>query len=397
MFRKLFGSKPSTASRVAWEVAAPKSEQVWEDDFGRFATRALQVIIVIVLLALVVLAMGYIGNLVIPALLAIILASTLTPIVGWLRGLGVPRFLAAWLVMAASIGAFFGVLGLIAWTIHAQFDEIVDKAVRGYEQIIAWLRSLGVTIDEQSLKQAQEKVAETLFNEEVGGSVLQGAVAFGNGLGAVGLIGVLFFFFLSEGDRIWEFLCRPWRGAAYLRAKRVGESVVTAFGAYVRGTAALALANALIITVPLLILQVPLVLPLAALVFLLSFIPIVGALIAGAFAALVALVTSGPVAALVVVAVVIIINQLEGALWQPLLMGRAVKLHQFVVLLSITVGTILGGLFGSVIAVPIVAAFWGAVRVWNGPNTPARWAQEKDPAEVKAYELIAEKSPELEQ
>ena len=127
--------------------------------------------------------------------------------------------------------------------------------------------------------------------------------------------------------------------------------------------------------------QVPLAIPLAVLVFLLAFIPIVGATVAGILAALVALVANGPINALFVVGVVVLVNQLEGNFLQPVLMGRSMKLHAFVILVALTVGTVLGGILGAVLAVPIAAAVWGIIQVWDGPDLPVRWARPKRPVE----------------
>jgi predicted PurR-regulated permease PerM len=157
------------------------------------------------------------------------------------------------------------------------------------------------------------------------------------------------------------------------------------FGSYVRGTAAVALVDALGILIGLLILQVPLAIPLAVLVFILAFIPIVGATLAGILAALVALVANGWVTALIVVGVVVLVNQLEGNFLQPVLMGRSMKLHAFVILVALTVGVAVGGIVGALLAVPITAAVWGIVQVWDGPDLPARWARPKpgrEPASV---------------
>ncbi len=133
------------------------------------------------------------------------------------------------------------------------------------------------------------------------------------------------FFFLKDGPQIWEFLLRPFRGENYARARRIGDKTVTTLGSYLRGTAAVALVDAVGIGIGLLILQVPLALPLAVLVFLLAFIPIVGATVAGIIAALVALVANGPLNALLVVGVVVLVNQLEGNFLQPVLMGRSMQ------------------------------------------------------------------------
>src|SRR5690606_15225700 len=163
-------------------------------------------------------------------------------------------------------------------------------------------------------------------------------------------------------------------------------------GSYVRGTATVAAVDAVGILIGLLILQVPLAIPLAVLVFLLAFIPIVGATLAGILAALVALVAHNWVIALIVIGVVVLVNQLEGNLLQPVLMGRTMKLHAFVVLVALTVGTVLSGIVGAVLAVPITAVAWGIVQVWEGPNTPARWARPK-PRERFARESDATQHP----
>ena len=152
-------------------------------------------------------------------------------------------------------------------------------------------------------------------------------------------------------------------------------------GAYVRGTASVAFVDAVGIGIGLWILGVPLALPLAVLVFLLAFIPIVGATLAGILAALVALVANGWVNALFVVGLIVLVNQLEGNFLQPVLMGRSMKLHSFVILIALTVGTVLGGIVGAVLAVPITAVAWGIVQVWDGPNTPARWARRRKSTE----------------
>jgi putative heme transporter len=122
---------------------------------------------------------------------------------------------------------------------------------------------------------------------------------------------------------------------------------------------------------------VPLALPLAVLVFLLAFIPLVGATLAGTLAALVALVALGPVQALVVVAIVVAVNQLEGNLLQPVVMARVLSLHPLVILIALTAGTVLAGLTGAVLAVPIAASIWRSIQVWDGPNLPAKFVRVK--------------------
>ena len=116
-----------------------------------------------------------------------------------------------------------------------------------------------------------------------------------------------------------------------------------------------------------------------AIVFVTAFIPIVGATAAGILAALVALVANGPVVALIVVLIVVVVNQLEGNFLQPVVMGRSLKLHALVILIALTVGTVLGGIVGDVLSVPIAAVAWGITQVWDGPETPARMFRQKRP------------------
>ena len=133
--------------------------------------------------------------------------------------------------------------------------------------------------------------------------------------------------------------------------------------------------DAIGVGIGLFILEVPLAVPLAVLVFVLAFIPIVGATLAGILAALVALVANGPLSAVLVVGVVVLVNQLEGNFLQPVLMGRALKLHALVILLALTVGTVLSGILGAVLAVPLAAVAWGIIKVWDGPDLAVRWAR----------------------
>ena len=188
---------------------------------------------------------------------------------------------------------------------------------------------------------------------------------------------VVLFFFLKDGPKIWEFLLRPFDGDRYERGKRVGDATVRTLGGYVRGTAIVAAVDAIAIGIGLAIVGVPLVIPLSVLVFLLAFIPLVGATVAGILAALVALVAVGPVEALIVVAIVVVVNQVEGDFLQPVVMGRALRLHPLVILFALTAGTVLAGLTGAVLAVPVAASVWRAIQVWDGPDLPARFARQK--------------------
>jgi predicted PurR-regulated permease PerM len=363
-------------------ASAPGAGALWADGFGRVGTRSVQVIALLAVVALAVLAVTRLTLIVIPVLIALVLAAAISPLVQWLRRRGAPSMLATWV----SLGALVGVLALVVWAVVravvAQWDELADSAVDGIAKLQSMVSGLPFEITEEQLREAQDAVQGLLASDAVGAGALAGLSATANFVTGFFLMVVVLFFFLKDGPRIWEFLLRPFEGERYERGRRIGTKTVQTLGGYVRGTAIVAAVDAVGIGIGLAVVGVPLVLPLSVLVFLLAFIPLVGATLAGALAALVALVALGPVQALVVVAVVVAVNQLEGNLLQPVVMARSLQLHPLVILVALTAGTVLAGITGAVLAVPIAASIWGAVQVWDGPGTPARFARRKRPETV---------------
>jgi predicted PurR-regulated permease PerM len=182
------------------------------------------------------------------------------------------------------------------------------------------------------------------------------------------------FFFLRDGRRIWNFLINLLPAAGREPLREAGEQSWQTLTAYVRATVLVAFIDATGIGIGLVILRVDVAFALAALVFLGAFIPIVGATLSGTVAVLVALVTRGPVTALLVVAVVIGVQQLEGHVLQPAIMGRAVSIHPLAVIIAIAIGTVLGGILGALVAVPIVAVLNTGIR-----HLAARRRHQPDP------------------
>ncbi|MDY0914339.1 AI-2E family transporter [Rathayibacter festucae] len=360
--------------------AAPPAERrptVWSDGLGRFALRCLQVLVVLALAAVLVLGMTQLTLVIIPVLIAIILASAIHPVLAWMRRKGVPSILATWIALIGLL-AILGAIGwLITVAVRNQWDELVSSASDGIASLQDYVQHLPFQIDEQQIEDARQSVVDFLTSSSFGSGALAGAAAAANFVTGLVLMIVVLFFFMKDGPKIWEFLLRPFTGSSYDRAKRVGGKTVDVLGGYIRGTATVAAVDAIGIGVALAILQVPLALPLAVIVFLTAFIPIVGATAAGILAALVALVASGPGAALIVIIVVIAVNQLEGNFLQPVVMARSLKLHPLIVLIALTIGTVLAGIVGAVLAVPIAAVAWGIVSVWNGPDRPAEPARQK--------------------
>jgi putative heme transporter len=350
---------------------------LWTDGFGKLAVRALQVILVVTVAAAAVWALRAVTLVAIPLVLALIFASAFAPAMTWMRRRRVPPTLAAVLALLAVVVILSGFGFLIFWSVRSQWDDLSTQARQGFEQVVAWVQGLPFAPDQQQLDQWRQQVIDFVTSSQFGSGALASVGAITNFVTGFVLLVVILFFFLKDGPRMWEFVLRPFRGQSYDRGRRIGRKSVAVLGAYVRGTAAVAFVDAVGILIGLLILQVPLAIPLAVLVFVLAFIPIVGAVLAGVIAALVALVTNGIVNALFVVGVVVLVNQLEGNFLQPVLMGRSMKLHSFVILVALAAGTAIGGILGGVLAVPIAAVVWGIVQVWDGDDLPARWARPK--------------------
>ena len=356
-------------------IAAPVS--LWSDGFGKLAIRAVQIIAVIIVAVGIIWGIQQLTLVTIPVVLALILASAFNPIMRAMRSRGFPSLLATIITLLAIVVVLGGISWLIVWAVRDQWDSLYSQAQDGITKVIAWFNTLPFDIDQTQIDEWIESATAFVTSAQFGSGALAGVGAVANFITGFVLLVVVLFFFLKDGPQLWEFLLRPFRGAHYARARRIGDKTVSTLGSYVRGTAAVAFVDAVGIGVGLWILQVPLALPLAVLVFLLAFIPIVGATLAGILAALVALVANGWVNALLVVGIVILDNQLEGNFLQPVLMGRSMKLHAFVILVALTVGTAVGGIVGAILAVPITAAVWGVIQVWDGPDLPARWARPK--------------------
>jgi predicted PurR-regulated permease PerM len=341
---------------------------IWNDRLGRWSIRSLQILLVVMLGAIAVWGLLQVKVLVIAVLVAIILAAAAAPLIMWLRRRGLPPILAAWVALLGGIIVLGGIVTAIVFAVRTQWDELVESANQGFDDLLGWVEQLPIPIDQQQIDDARNSIIDFVTSAEFGQTALTGVSRATEFVTGLLLMLVVLFFLLKDGDRIWAFFLRPYSGERLERGRRVGVTGVKVLGGYVRGTAIVAFVDAFFIGLGLVILQVPLALPLAVIVFLTSFIPLVGATLAGILAALVALVANGPVVALIVVAIVIVVNQLEGDLLQPVVMAQSLKLHPLVILLALTAGTILGGIAGAVLAVPLTALGWAIVKVWEAPD-----------------------------
>ncbi|WP_449409233.1 AI-2E family transporter [Microbacterium maritypicum] len=367
LFRRPEPMSDEAAARVTGETG-----RLWSRGWGLAATRSLQTLAVLALVAVGVLVITQLSLVFIPVTIALILACAIHPLVALMRRKGVPSILATWIALIGILAVLGGIVWVIVLTVRSQWDDLVDSATDGITQVTAWLDTLPFDIASIDLDDVWASAGDFLTSASFGRGALAGVSATASFFTGLALMIVVLFFFLKDGPRIWEFLLRPFTGASYERARRIGDKTVDVFGGYIRGTSIVAAVDAVGIGIGLAILQIPLAVPLAVIVFLTAFIPLVGATAAGILAALVALVTHGPLAALIVVGIVVLVNQLEGNFLQPVVMARSLKLHALVILLALTAGTILGGIVGAVLSVPLAAVAWGIITVWDGPHTPAR-------------------------
>jgi predicted PurR-regulated permease PerM len=289
-------------------------------------------------------------------IVALFLSTLLAPPAGWLRARGWPPLAATWAVIGGAVLVIAGATAALAPQIGPEIGTLRDRVATGLDDVQHWLREGPLHISDTQLsglldraRQEAQTNSRALTRGVLSGATLAVEVVTGALLSLV-----LTFFFVKDGDRMGNWLAnQAGSGAGEVRA--VGRRAFETLGAYLRGQATVGLIDGVFIGIGLAIVGVPLAVPLAFLVFLGAFLPIVGAFLSGLIAALVALVSKGPVAALIIVGITIVVQQLEGHVLAPLVLGRAVKLHPVVILLALTGGGVVGGIIGAALAVPAVA------------------------------------------
>jgi predicted PurR-regulated permease PerM len=315
--------------------------------------------------AVVLWLVGRLKAVLIPLAIALLLAALLSPAVKRLRRQArFPRSLATATVLVGGLIVVAGTLTLVISQFVNGFPALAAKSTDGILQIGTWLRTGPLHLSNQQLDSTADAMrtwVDTHRDTLAGGALATAGTAV-EVLASGFLVLFATFFFLRDGGRIWRFLVRLLPAAAREPMASAGERAWLTLVAYVRATVLVAFIDAVGIGLALVILRVPFALPLAALVFLSSFVPIVGATVSGAVAVLVALVTRGPLIALAVLLAVVLVQQLEGHVLQPLIMGRAVALHPLAVIVAIATGVVLAGIIGALVAVPIVAVFNTAIR-----------------------------------
>lgn len=340
-------------------------------------------LVVVAALYVVGVVVGRLSAVVVPVAIALLLAALLAPAVSRLVAWRMPRGPATALVMVAGLSVLGLVLTLVVRTFVDGVPELGAQLATSVDSIIGWLSTGPLQLSAQDLSGLQDQLLAAVDANQsaITAGAFTTAATVGELLTEILLVVFTLIFFLHGGRSIWEFLLGATPGRLRTRIDVAGRRGLAALVAYVRATAIVAAVDAVAIGIGLALLGIPLAVPLAALAFLGAFVPIVGAVLAGGVAVLIALVSQGVVSALIVLAIVVGVVQLESHVLQPLLLGRAVKLHPLAVVLAIGVGLLVAGIAGALLAVPLLAVLNSGIRSLRSPAD-----EHVDPADVHTSE-----------
>jgi predicted PurR-regulated permease PerM len=359
------GDGTGSAAAVGPTGHAPRQIPEWLDTGAAFAWRFLLVVAAVFVVAVV---LNRLLVVVVPVIVAAMFTTVLAPFASWLRRHGWPPLLATWAVFFA---AFAVIAAIVSWLVPTVSDEVTSlghNAEHGVHQVQHWLVTGPLHLSRRQVRHDFDQIGHD-FSANAGGYALQGAT-----IAAEVVIGLLLslvttFFFVKDGDRLTAAALRlagPERRAELSDLSQRAWATLTG---YVRGTTANGVINGTLMGVGLAILGVPLALPIAVLTFVGAYFPLVGAFATGALAALVALASQGPVTALVVVGLTVLIHNVEGYLVGPIVLGRSVHLHPLAVLLALGVGGAIAGIIGAFLAVPVAAVAVSTFQYYRNPES----------------------------
>ncbi|WP_406864972.1 AI-2E family transporter [Streptomyces sp. HUAS MG47] len=321
-------------------------------------------LLVLLMAAVTLWILGHMWSVVWPLVVGLFLTTLTWPPTRFLRRHGWPPALAAATVTLAFLLVVAGIVALIAVPVASQSGELSKGVVEGIQRLREWAAGPPLNIGQDQLTGAFDTAVDRV-QSSIGSmvtTVVSGVGTVFSGIVTAFLALFLMFFFLKDGPRFLPWLTRQLPGRLAVDVPIVAERGWDTLGAFVRSQAFVGLLDAVFIGLGLWYLDVPLVWPLAVLTFVSAFVPIIGALFAGLVAVLIALVSNGPTDALIVLAIIVVVQQLEGNVFQPMIQSRGLGLHAAVVLLAVTLGGSLAGIVGSLLAVPVAALI--AV-VWN--------------------------------
>lgn len=356
----------------------------------KFGLGAWYTVGILLIIAAIVLATAKIVMVFVAVFLAFVVTAVLHPGVDKLDEF-MPRPLATGLSLVGLVGVFGAMVYYVVMSVSSEWDDLADSFSSGIDTIIKFLEDgpLPWTLTHEQITNGISELADKGTNYvrqnagDLAGQVMANASTFALIMTILALSFFATIFFLASGREMWLWFLNLVPGHNRLTTHKAAVAGWTTFSGYARGTVIVALADGAMAFVLLLILGVPLAAPLAVLVFIGAFIPLIGAPAAMIVATIVSLAANGPVNALFVLLGIALIGQFEGHVLQPLVMGKQVSLHPVVVALAVASGTFVAGLLGAVIATPIVAVAWAVYKVLSNPDEPL-----KELPEVDAHALI---------
>ncbi|MDG4664149.1 AI-2E family transporter [Mycobacterium sp. 236(2023)] len=346
---------------------APNRGAVYSAHLRSTAVVALQFIAVAAALWVLSWVVGQTWVILLPVVLALIVCTVLWPPVRWLRDRGVPPALAVLLALLVAVGVIAGIVAAVAPAIVGQTAELAEQATAGVVQVRDWLGGPPLKISEEQLNSAVAAITDRLNSSsaQIASGVFTGVGAATSALVTVFTAVVVTFFFLKDGPGFLPWLRRVVGAPAGRHLAEVLQRVWSTLGGFIRTQAIVSLVDAVLIGIGLVILGVPLAYALAIITFIAGFVPIVGAFVAGGLAVLIALVANGPVTALIVLAIIVAVQQIEGNVLQPWLQSKSMNLHAVIVLLAVTLGASTFGVIGAFLAVPVAAAAAVIIRYYG--------------------------------
>ncbi len=347
---------------------------------------SLQMLLILLMTVAVLWLVGKMWSIVWPVVIALLLTTFTWPLNNFLRRHGWRPALAATASTVLFLLIAAGTVVLIAVPVASQSGELATGVTSGIEKLRDWAAGPPLNLGDDEVAQGLQAALDRI-KQSVGSIVTTALTGVGtvvNGVVTTILALFLMFFFLKDGPRFLPWLTRQLPGRLAKDIPAVTERGWDTLGSFMRSQAFVGLIDAVLIGLGLWIVGVPLVLPLAVLTFVSAFVPIIGALFAGFVAVLIALVSNGPIDALIVLAIIVAVQQLEGNVLQPIIQSRGLNLHAAVILLAVTLGGSLAGIVGSLLAVPIAAVI--AV-IWNYLRE-----QLSDPAPPEPEEIAVEEA-----
>ena len=305
----------------------------------------------------------------VPVVVGLLISAVAAPMADRLTARGMSRGLATVIVVLGGIIVISGLIAVIAQQITSGFDDLQASFAKSTDQVKDYLADLGISAAQVSEFFDQLKETATSGGDSVGESVLHATATAGHVVAGLFIILFVVIFFVYDGRGIWSWIVGLLPAAAREPADGAGRGAWAVLSSYVRATLIIAAVDAIGIAGIAFVLQLDFILPIAVLVFLGAFVPVVGAAVSGTGAVAVALVTHGPVSALLMLAGVIAVQQLESHILQPFLMGRMVRVHPLAVVLVIAVGGLTAGIFGALIAVPLAAVVNNVANYLAGRRT----------------------------